>query len=88
MVEEIIQELDTVLPKHFYRKTVEHAMKATMGGLLKARTLANMDCRGEGPGGTMVNGKRMYEKQTFLAWLRAYLEKSSNDFTSHKGKEI
>lgn len=87
MVESIIQELEVILPNHFHRKTAVQAMDSTTGGLLKARSLANMDSRGDGPGGTLVKGKRMYEKPVFLAWLRTYLEKSGASVAARKSKK-
>lgn len=71
------------MPGWFHRKTAEQKM-GSVGGLLKARTLANMDSRGVGPGGKMVNGKRMYEKQHFLLWLRNYLEESESRSVERK----
>ena len=88
MVEIIITELAARLPGCFPRTTACHEMKRVMGEApVTPRTLANMDSRKEGPGGTLVAGRIMYEKQVFLAWLRAYLEKSGGRGAAHKAQE-
>ena len=72
MEEEIIQEVTAKLPPFFTRRIAEQALN----GLLHRRTMANLDAKQIGPGGSMVRGKRMYQRQEFLNWLRSYLETS------------
>jgi hypothetical protein len=85
-IDAIIQKLETLLPDYFPRRRVEEVMDTVIGGGLKAETLANMDSRGDGPGGVTLNGKRVYEKQAYLVWFRAYLEKSHNSRVARRTK--
>lgn len=88
MYEAIIQELEARLPNRFPRTTACNEMAHVMGkSPLAPRTLANMDSKKITPGGTLVAGRIMYEKQAFLAWLRAYLEKGGGRGVMHKMQE-
>ena len=87
MIDAILQEVASRLPDFFSRKVAEEAMDTVVGRLLKAETLANMDSKGEGPSGTtvyMMQGKRMYQKQDFLDWLRGYLSKRHNNHVARQ----
>lgn len=85
MVEEIIQELDLVFPNRFPRQVAFAKMTMVMGkSPLTARSLANLDAKRVGPGGKLMSGRIMYEKENFLLWLRAYLEKGNTHFADHE----
>ena len=44
-----------------------------LGGLLGAKTLKNIDHRGEGPGTKVRMGKKvLYERDNFIDWLKQY----------------
>jgi len=44
-----------------------------LGGLLGAKSLANIDCRGQGPGTKVRMGKKvLYERENFVDWLKQY----------------
>ena len=45
------------------------------GGLLGAKSLANLDCAGRGPTRIRIGRKIGYPKKDFAAWLRARAEK-------------
>jgi hypothetical protein len=63
-------KLMTALPPLFTRET---AAKLT-GRLLAPGTLANLDCKGEGPGGKVQLGRRIgYERTSFVEWLLSRL---------------
>lgn len=88
MIEIIITELAARLPGCFPRTKAHDVIESVMGkSPFRPRTLANLDSRKEGPGGTLVAGRIMYEKQAFLDWLRAYLEKGGGRGTTHKVRE-
>lgn len=62
-------KLEASLPPVFSR---ELAAKH-LGGILTAKTLNNIDYRGEGPETRVRIGKKVgYEKETFVRWLRQY----------------
>lgn len=62
----LINRLRSELPPVFPRKT---ASKMT-GGYLATGTLANLDSRGEGPGGIRTGKSILYEREAFLIWLK------------------
>jgi len=67
-IEGLIQDVAAKLPGYFTRKDAEVALN----GMVNRRTLANLDCLGTGPGGETLRGRRTYEKEEFLLWLRRY----------------
>ncbi|NDY55855.1 hypothetical protein G3N56_03750 [Desulfovibrio sulfodismutans] len=49
------------------------------GGLVKARTLANLDCLGKGPSVKVKLGRIVaYSKDSFLEWLSERLQEAEN----------
>jgi hypothetical protein len=60
------------------------------GGVVNARTLANLMCRGEGPSGTYAMGrKRIITRESFLEWLRPRIKpnrQSAKGVGKSKGK--
>lgn len=68
----IIERLRIELPPVFPRKTVTRMM----GDYLAVGTLANLDSEGRGPGGVRAGKAILYERESFLTWLQARLEKS------------
>lgn len=61
--------LESSLPPVFTREEAARHM----GGLLSAKTLNNIDYRGEGPEVRVRVGKKVgYERETFVQWLRQY----------------
>ena len=64
-VQVLIDRLRLELPPVFPRKT---ASKMT-GGYLATGTLANLDSKGEGPGGVRTGKSVLYEREAFLSWL-------------------
>lgn len=70
-VDTIIYELEKSLPPVFARKEVGRLT----GGLVAPHTLANADAQGIGPAGRMWIGRHMaYNREDFLAWLRARIK--------------
>ncbi len=65
--EEFYRAIEKELPSLFTRTVASKAL----GGLIAPRTFANIDCRGEGPNRVKINGKIMYEKSSFMQWLRS-----------------
>ena len=72
MFDDFLEMVDSRLPEFCSRRKAEEAMD----GLLKARTLANLDSKGIGPGGILVGKKIMYKKSDLLNWLKGYLLKT------------
>ncbi len=57
------------LPPVFSR---EEAAKHT-GGIFTAKTLANLDSLGKGPGPDVHIGKKVgYERSRFMEWIKSY----------------
>jgi|APHig6443717817_1056837.scaffolds.fasta_scaffold07726_2 hypothetical protein len=70
-MDNILHEFSKDLPPLVTRQELE---KLT-GGLIKARTLANLDCKGKGPLQKMRIGKKVaYGKEAVLKWLLARTE--------------
>jgi hypothetical protein len=66
-MQRILDSLRRELPPTFTRAT---AVKM-MGGLFTAGTLANLDCHGKGPGGSLIG---RYERESFIAWLERRMQ--------------
>jgi hypothetical protein len=67
----ILDSLRRELPPTFTRAT---AVKM-LGGLFTAGTLANLDCLGKGPGGSLIGRKKIYERESFIAWLESRMQR-------------
>lgn len=66
MKNELIERLRREMPVIFARSEVD----ALTGRVCRARTMANLDCRGEGPRGSYRQGKNViYSREPFLEWL-------------------
>lgn len=71
----VFAQLEAALPPIFTR---EEAAKH-MGGLFKAKTLNNIDSRGDGPTIRVRVGKKVaYERHSFVQWLRNYRPNLTN----------
>lgn len=67
--ETFFAKLSDALPPVFSREEAARHL----GGILKAKTLANIDFLGEGPSVKVRIGKKVgYEKNTFIEWLQNY----------------
>ena len=67
--EPFFQKLAQTLPPVFTREEAARHL----GGLFRAKTLRNIDVRGEGPSLRVKIGKKVaYERDSFLDWLRHY----------------
>jgi hypothetical protein len=73
-MQRILDSLRRALPPTFTRAT---AVKMT-GGLFTAGTLANLDCLGKGPGGSLIGRKKIYERESFIAWLESRMQGGDN----------
>ncbi len=70
--ENIYQRLEKNLPPIFTRKTASQAI----GGLISAKTLANLDSLGLGPIRKVKIGLKVgYEREDFIAWLKQRIER-------------
>jgi len=69
----IIEKLRKELPVCFARKEVPKLL----GGIIAVGTLANLDSQQLGPPFHRARGKVVYERDTFLDWLSAYLQKAA-----------
>jgi hypothetical protein len=68
-VNNIFSQLEKNLPPLFCRKEATRLL----GGLFSANSLRNLDSQKKGPGNKIKIGKKvMYEKDSFLNWLRNY----------------
>ena len=75
-IDNAIENLRKVLPPLITRKSVERHL----GGLISARTLANLDSTGKGPYGRVRLGRNVgYSKDEFLSWLADRLRKGDAD---------
>jgi hypothetical protein len=67
----VITKLDDELQPFFSRADISKAL----GGILKARTLKNMDTQGKGPSVRMKIGNKIaYEKTSFIEWFKKYIK--------------
>lgn len=68
--ENVLQLLEESCPPLVTRKMVQELT----GGLIKAKTLSNKDCLGEGPSVKVSIGKTVaYPRQALFEWLEAVL---------------
>ena len=65
--EQILKEkLYDSLPPVFGRTEVE----SLIPGLISSKSLANLDCVGQGPNGSFRHGRKVcYERDSFITWL-------------------
>ena len=62
-------KLEQALPAVFSREEAARHL----GGILRAKTLSNIDANGNGPVVKVRIGKKIgYEKHSFIRWLRQY----------------
>lgn len=61
----LVRQLRATLPLVFKRSQVEDLT----GGMVKAKTLANLDSLGKGPERFRLGKLVAYEREAFLAWL-------------------
>ncbi len=69
-IELCMQSLQVSLPAIFTRRSVD----TLLGGVIKSGTLANMKSQGVSAPCICKGRNTVYEKSTFLLWLRRYLE--------------
>lgn len=68
----IFEQLEKNLPPVFSREEAARQM----GGLMRAKTLSNLDAAGNGPWVKIrIRKKVCYERRSFLQWLRQYVQK-------------
>lgn len=71
----LISSLRDSLPAVFTREEAARQL----GGLLSAKTLANMDAHGTGPTLKQRIGKKVaYERESFLVWLESRFNTCTN----------
>jgi len=64
---EFFTVIEDILPPIFTREYITEKL----GGIIKSKTLANVDCLGNGPSRKFrIGNKVAYEKKSFLEWLR------------------
>ena len=66
----IISSLAKTLPAAFGR--------SAMPGIISPGTLANLASQKQGPPCTFARGKVLYERDSFLAWLKDWLDGDSS----------
>ncbi len=67
----VLEDLSSSLPPVFSRSKAEELL----GGMICARTLANLDSAGKGPANFRCGSKKVcYRREDFLSWLAARLE--------------
>ena len=67
----VFEQLERNLPPVFSREEAARQM----GGLIKAKTLSNLDATGNGPWVKIrIRKKVCYERRSFLQWLRQYVQ--------------
>ncbi len=69
LLESIIEKLNCTLPAIFARKEVPKLL----GNCITTGTLANLQSSGLGPPSLRNGRNSVYEKETFLVWLKIYL---------------
>ena len=69
--ESFFRTLERNLPGVFSREEASRQM----GGILRAKTLSNLDAAGRGPSRIRIGKKVCYERRSFLQWLKAYAQR-------------
>ncbi|TIH12511.1 hypothetical protein D0S45_17725 [Marinifilum sp. JC120] len=73
--ESILKNVENEFPPVFTRKEAERLT----GGLIKAKTLANLDSRRLGPPGKFRMGRQVgYSREEFLSWFVKRIEFTGN----------
>ena len=68
-----VEKISESLPPIFTRSVAV----SNLGGLLGAKTLANIDNKGKGPTSKIRMGKKvLYERDSFIEWLKQYYKLS------------
>ena len=68
-----VEKISESLPPIFTRSVAV----SNLGGLLGAKTLANIDNKGKGPSSKIRMGKKvLYERDSFIDWLKQYYKLS------------
>ena len=74
MQQKIIETLRKTLPPLFTRAEASRFL----GGLYSVGTLANLDWKKKGPGGTRLGQKVLHERDSFILWLEERLLNSES----------
>lgn len=69
LFEKVIDKLSQVLPPTFSRQSVTKQV----GDIVAVGTLANLAYKKQGPPYFIAKRQVMYEKESFLKWLRTYI---------------
>jgi len=72
---DFISRIRSELPPTFTRKFICERL----GGYLTPGTLANLDSKGQGPGGIRAGKSVLYEREHFLIWLENRLERGDSN---------
>ena len=70
----IISSLAKTLPAAFGRSAIPQLVP----GIISPGTLANLASQKQGPPCTFARGKVLYERDSFLAWLKDWLDGDSS----------
>ena len=70
----IISAFAKSLPAAFGRSAIPQLMP----GIISPGTLANLASQKQGPPCTFARGKVLYERDSFLAWLKDWLDNDSS----------
>lgn len=63
----------------------QESLDRATGGMIKAKTLANLDSKGEGPDGRVKCGRKVfYPTGSFLSWME---KRITSPNTQNKNKE-
>ncbi|WP_294447912.1 hypothetical protein [uncultured Mailhella sp.] len=69
----LISSLSKSLPAAFGRSAIPQLLP----GIIAPGTLANLASQKKGPPCTLARGKVLYERESFLAWLKGWLDSNS-----------
>ena len=70
----IFSRLCELLPAFFTRKTASQML----GGYISVGTLSNLDSKSQGPPRVKSGKKTLYERTSFVTWLRSRVKESGN----------
>ena len=73
--DQIIESLKSNLPAVFNRRTAQESL----GNIISARTLANLDSLKKGPPKKYLSKNVMYERDSFLEWLEPRLSDNEGE---------
>ena len=83
-IDGVIKDLSKSLPYVFGRS----AILKLMPGIIAPGTLANLASQKKGPPCTVARGKVLYERDSFLAWLKGWLSNITTSNVEINKKEI